>query len=73
MRVSRGGSWNNDESMNLASSYRNNDTPDNRNDNNGFRCVVAVPGSVRRWRDERRTGVMQVGPRVWPAGAKKPT
>jgi Reverse transcriptase (RNA-dependent DNA polymerase) len=30
---------------NLLASYRNNNTPDNRNDNIGFRCVVAVESS----------------------------
>lgn len=44
-RVSRGGSWNNNESRNLLSSYRNNNTPDNRNDNNGFRVVMVVGSS----------------------------
>ena len=37
-RVNRGGSWNNDAS-NLRSANRNNDTPSNRNDNLGFRCL----------------------------------
>ena len=35
----RGGSWNNDNPTNLRSAYRNNNTPDNRNNNIGFRCV----------------------------------
>jgi len=39
-RVLRGGSWINDNPDNLLSSYRNNNTPDNRNDNNGFRVVL---------------------------------
>ena len=39
-RVLRGGSWNNNTETNLRSSYRNNDDPRNRNDNNGFRCVL---------------------------------
>ena len=43
-RVLRGGSWNNNTEMNLRSSNRNNDTPTNRNDNNGFRCVLEVAG-----------------------------
>jgi formylglycine-generating enzyme required for sulfatase activity len=38
--VLRGASWNNNDPDNLLSSYRNNKTPDNRNHNNGFRCVV---------------------------------
>lgn len=37
-RVLRGGSWNNDAN-NLAASYRNNNAPTNRNNNNGFRVV----------------------------------
>ena len=40
LRVVRGGSWINNDSANLLSSYRNNDHPTNRNDNNGFRVVV---------------------------------
>ena len=41
-RVLRGGSWNNNAEINLRSSYRNNEHPTNRNDNNGFRLVVSV-------------------------------
>ncbi|MCL2806042.1 MAG: SUMF1/EgtB/PvdO family nonheme iron enzyme [Treponema sp.] len=37
-RVIRGGSWNND-GQNLRSAYRNNNNPDNRNNNIGFRVV----------------------------------
>jgi len=40
-RVLRGGSWNNNDPDNLLSSYRNNNHPDNRNNNIGFRCVVS--------------------------------
>lgn len=47
----RGGAWNN-EARNVRSANRNNDTPDNRNDNNGFRLasppalmVVFLPGA----------------------------
>ena len=43
-RVLRGGSWNNHTEINLRSAYRNNDHPTNRNDNNGFRCVLVVSG-----------------------------
>ena len=35
-RVKRGGSWNNDAD-NAARAYRNNNDPDNRNNNLGFR------------------------------------
>lgn len=37
-RVNRGGSWNN-EARNCRVSNRNNNTPDNRNNNLGFRLV----------------------------------
>ncbi len=46
-RVLRGASWNNNNPDNLLSSNRNNDNPENRNDNNGFRCVLVV-GSSRK-------------------------
>jgi formylglycine-generating enzyme required for sulfatase activity len=39
-RANRGGSWNNNPE-NCRSSYRNNNDPSNRNDNIGFRVVVA--------------------------------
>ena len=46
-RVLRGGSWNNNP-RNLRVSNRNNNTPDNRNDNNGFRCArTGRAGAVR--------------------------
>ncbi|MBA3966210.1 MAG: SUMF1/EgtB/PvdO family nonheme iron enzyme [Nitrospirales bacterium] len=37
-RVVRGGSWNNNQN-NAGASYRNNNHPDNRNNNIGFRVV----------------------------------
>ena len=40
-RVVRGGGWNND-ARNCRSANRNNDHPDNRNNDNGFR-LVSVP------------------------------
>jgi len=43
-RVLRGGSFNNNDRDNLLSSYRNNDEPTDRNDNNGFRVVLVVSG-----------------------------
>ncbi len=36
----RGGSFNNNE-RNARCAYRNNNNPNNRNDNNGFRVVVS--------------------------------
>jgi len=51
--VNRGGSWNNDAD-NARAANRNDNDPDNRNDNLGFR--LASPGAsrlpprwVRRW------------------------
>ena len=38
-RVIRGGSWNNN-GQNLRSAYRNNDNPNNRNNNIGFRILL---------------------------------
>jgi len=39
-RVLRGGSFNNNQ-RNARCAYRNNNNPDNRNDNIGFRVVVS--------------------------------
>ena len=41
-RVLRGGSFNNSPE-NLRSANRDDDNPENRNDNNGFRCVRVPP------------------------------
>ncbi|MBQ9494734.1 MAG: SUMF1/EgtB/PvdO family nonheme iron enzyme [Treponema sp.] len=46
-RVLRGGSWNNN-AQNCAVSYRNNNSPENRNNNCGFR--VARSSSKRKRR-----------------------
>ncbi|MCX5656032.1 MAG: SUMF1/EgtB/PvdO family nonheme iron enzyme [Planctomycetota bacterium] len=49
-RVLRGGSWNNNTD-NCRAANRNNNTPDNRNNNYGFRVVVSVSApalSIRR-------------------------
>jgi hypothetical protein len=45
----RGGSWNNNTD-NCRAANRNNNTPDNRNNNYGFRVVVSVsaPALSRR-------------------------
>ncbi len=65
-RVLRGGSWNNNDPRNLLSSYRNNDHPENRNDNNGFRVVLggSAPKAAER-------GEMAGGRPGCPPGAKK--
>jgi len=39
-RMIRGGNWNNN-ARNCRSAYRNNNTPDNRNNNIGFRLAAA--------------------------------
>jgi formylglycine-generating enzyme required for sulfatase activity len=44
-RVLRGGSWGDDISGLLLSSFRRNRTPDRRVGGDGFRCVVAVESS----------------------------
>ncbi|MCX6916319.1 MAG: reverse transcriptase domain-containing protein [Verrucomicrobia bacterium] len=58
-RVLRGGSWNNDPT-NLRSAYRNNNTPDNRNNNIGFRCVFVGGSSPKA----EGVGVMPGGLRL---------
>ncbi|MBI4662919.1 MAG: SUMF1/EgtB/PvdO family nonheme iron enzyme [Verrucomicrobia bacterium] len=52
-RVIRGGSWNNN-ARNCRSANRNNNTPDNRNNNLGFRPVLA-PAQPGRWIAPRLT------------------
>ena len=42
-QVLRGGAFNNNPN-NLRAANRNNNDPDNRNDNIGFRCAAAGPG-----------------------------
>ena len=42
-RVLRGGYWNNNP-LNCRPAYRNNNTPDNRNNNNGFRLARTPAG-----------------------------
>jgi hypothetical protein len=50
-RVLRGGSWYSDGDFLFRSANRNNNNPDNRNNNDGFRCVLprhsALPESCR--------------------------
>ena len=43
--VLRGGSWNNNP-INLRTANRNNNTPDNRNNNIGFRCASGSPNAA---------------------------
>jgi len=48
-RVLRGGSWNNNP-RNCRSANRNNNTPDNRNNNIGFRVVMMPSSSTSKSR-----------------------
>jgi hypothetical protein len=50
--VLRGGAWNNNWN-NARCAYRNNNHPDNRNDNIGFRVVVAHDSQMIRSKDFR--------------------
>ena len=63
-RVLRGGAWNNNPD-NLRSANRNNNTPDNRNNNIGLRCVV-VSESARRCL-ARGANLARCGVGNWPA------
>ena len=54
-RVLRGGSWNNDNTGNFRCAYRNNNKPENRNNNNGFRCASTLP-AVSAGHGPRRRG-----------------
>lgn len=45
-RVLRGGSWNNNP-RNIRSANRNRNTPENRNNNSGFRLASASGGRGR--------------------------
>ena len=59
-RVLRGGAYNNEES-NLRCAYRNNNNPNNRNDNIGFRVVVRVVSHASLLKAAGITPVAQVG------------
>ena len=48
-RVNRGGSWNN-SARNCRSANRNNNSPDNRNNDNGFRLVLSPAHQVGGYR-----------------------
>lgn len=68
-KVLRGGSWNNNDRENLLSSNRNNDHPDNRNDNNGFRVVLVGESSRKAAMVQRDAGwerPARPGPRSQP-------
>ena len=68
-RVLRGASWNNSNRENLLSSNRNHNAPTNRNNNNGFRCVVGVSAPKAAMPEESaRCGAGDAS----PAGAKMP-
>jgi len=58
-RVVRGGAWNNN-SNNARCAYRNNNHPDNRNNNIGFRVVVSHDSHVT---PEMRRGNLVLPPR----------
>jgi hypothetical protein len=68
-RVLRGASWNNNDRGNLLSSNRNHNEPANRNNNNGFRCVVGVSArKPAKPEDSARCGAGA----ACPARAKRP-
>jgi hypothetical protein len=58
-RVNRGGSWNN-HARNVRAAYRNANTPDNRNDDLGFRLARA----------QRRAGWPVADPTITASPAK---
>jgi hypothetical protein len=60
--VLRGGSWNNNPA-NLRSANRNRNTPDNRNNNNGFR--LASTAHARAVCITDATGVQWASPGAW--------
>ncbi|MFN0080775.1 MAG: SUMF1/EgtB/PvdO family nonheme iron enzyme [Prosthecobacter sp.] len=76
-RVLRGGSWNNNDRGNLLSSNRNHNVPGNRNNNNGFRCVLVVSGgkalepAVRTVRPRKQSAWIRMGRKLCANGAKK--
>ena len=71
-RVLRGGSFNNNQ-RNVRCAYRNNNNPNNRNNNIGFRCVVAhdilTAGTARRLRDGLRVEARKT---AWPVPGRGP-
>jgi hypothetical protein len=63
--VLRGGSWNNNP-INLRATNRNNNTPDNRNTNIGFRCASESPFSGQDAGPSRRPATPGETPRPAP-------
>ncbi len=59
----RGGSWNN-KPRNVRSAYRNRNTPDNRNNNLGFRLAQSTRAAMRRARSRPVHGRAGCGARV---------
>jgi len=68
-RVLRGGSWNNNPA-NLRAANRNRNTPDNRNNNIGFRVSSTTYGQSRL--HSVQTGVHVVSPGAWGESSKGP-
>ena len=63
-RVLRGGSWNNDNPDNFRCANRNDNDPDNRNHNNGFRVSSTIPcQSPDLYGGQERVGRVQTGSR----------
>ena len=59
-RVLRGGAFNNND-VNLRCAYRNNNNPNNRNDNIGFRVVVRGVSHASQLESEQACLSAQVG------------
>ena len=69
----RGGSWNNDDTDNFRCANRNNNHPDNRNDNYGFRAASISPGqSPRCHGGAERAWEVQAGSRPHRGRIRKP-
>ncbi len=68
-RVNRGGSWNNN-GRNCRSANRNNNWPGNRNNNLGFRAVLAPAQTLCLWakRLTRLPSCPAANPERWRTG-----